>query len=324
MSNVAVGLDIGGTQIRTVLADAAGNIRARHTALTKAEEGPEAVLARINAAVAAVIPAGQRVAAIGVGAPGPVDPYEGVILMGPNLPGWRNVNLRLLLGAEFQTPVFVGNDANLAGLAEHRYGAGQGVSHMIYITLSTGLGTGVIIDNRMLLGRRGLAAEIGHITIDAEAEQDGDNLIGTLEKLTSGPNLARRARALLRAGAQSSLAKYAADDFAGVTPATLNEAAHAGDCFAREQWRKTGYYLGVGITNMLHTFNPERIVIGGSVWMHARDLLEDVVWATLRARAQSPEYWQELSIVTAALGDDVGLLGAVALAFDGLRGAREA
>ena len=120
------------------------------------------------------------------------------------------------------------------------------------------------------------------------------------------------------------MSEYAADDFAGVTPATLNAAAHAGDRFAQEQWRKTGYYLGVGITNMLHTFNPERIVIGGGVWMHARDLLEDVVWATIRARAQSPEYWQGLSIVSAALGDDVGLLGAVALAFDGLRGTREA
>ncbi len=324
MSNLAIGLDIGGTQIRTVLADEAGQIMARETLLTLAHEGPAAALARVSEAIRAVMPGDGQVAAIGVGAPGPVDPYAGVILMGPNLPGWRNVNLRDLLGGAFHVPVYVGNDANLAGLAEHRYGAGQGVSHLIYITMSTGIGTGVIIDNRMLLGLRGLAAEIGHITIDAEAVQDGDNLVGTLEKLTSGPNLARRARALLRAGAESCLSEYAADDFAGVTPATLNAAAHAGDRFAQEQWRKTGYYLGVGITNMLHTFNPERIVIGGGVWMHARDLLEDVVWATIRARAQSPEYWQGLSIVSAALGDDVGLLGAVALAFDGLRGTREA
>ena len=324
MNDLVIGLDLGGTQIRTVLADETGRIEARHTILTHAHEGPQAVLARIEAAIRAVLPEAGRVASIGVGAPGPTDPYQGVILMGPNLPGWRNVNLRELLEAKFRTPVFVGNDANLAGLAEHRYGAGRGVRHMVYITVSTGIGTGVIIDDRMLLGRQGLAAEIGHMTIDAEAEQAGDNVVGTLEGLASGPNIARRARTALRAGAVSSLRKQAGEDFADVTPALLNQAAHAGDPFAQEQWRKTGYYLGVGITNMLHSFNPERIVIGGSVWMNAQDLLEDVVWETIRARAQSPEYWQDLCIVSAALGDDVGLLGAVALAFDGLHGKREA
>ncbi len=324
MNDLVVGLDLGGTQIRTVLADEAGHIVARHTLLTHAHEGPDAVLARIEDAIHAVQPEGRRIAAIGVGAPGPTDPYEGVILMGPNLPGWHRVNLCQLLQAKFETPVFVGNDANLAGLAEHRYGAGQGVRHMVYITVSTGIGTGVIIDNHMLLGRQGLAAEIGHMTIDAKAEQAGDNVVGTLEGLASGPNIARRARTALAAGAASSLREQTGGDFAKVTPALLNRAAHAGDPFAQEQWRLTGYYLGVGITNILHIFNPDRIVIGGSVWTKAQDLLEDEVWATIRARAQSPEYWQDLCIVSAALGDDVGLLGAVALAFDGLRGQREA
>src|SRR5687767_5281395 len=124
MSELVVGLDLGGTQIRTVLADAAGTMLARQSALTLADEGPDAVMARIDAAIASVMPgtsiSGGGVAAIGVGAPGPTDPYQGVILMGPNLPGWRNVNLREVLGARIRVPVFVGNDANLAALAEHR------------------------------------------------------------------------------------------------------------------------------------------------------------------------------------------------------------
>lgn len=323
MTDLVVGLDLGGTQIRTVLADQSGKFYARETVLTHAHDGPTAVLARIRGAIQAVLPDGP-VLAVGAGTPGPTDPYHGILLMGPNLPGWRNVNLRQELGSHFQLPVYVGNDANLAGLAEHRYGAGQGVRHMVYITVSTGIGTGVIIDDRMLLGRQGLAAEIGHMTIDAESEQHGDNVVGTLEGLASGPNLARRAQALLRRGAQSRALELAEGQIEAVTPRLLNMAAREGDAFALEQFRETGRYLGVGITNILHTFNPDRIVIGGSVWLHARDLMEETVWATIRARSQSPEYWQELSIVSTALGDDVGLLGAVALAFDGLHGTREA
>jgi predicted NBD/HSP70 family sugar kinase len=162
------------------------------------------------------------------------------------------------------------------------------------------------------------------MTIDAASEQHGDNVVGTLEGLASGPNLARRARAALAAGAQSAVIQVVDGDLSAITPRALNEAAHAGDAFAREVFASTGFYLGVGITNMLHIFNPERIVIGGSVWLHAQDLLLEPMWATIRSRAQSPEYWQQLTIVTAALGDDVGLLGAVALAHDGLRGTREA
>lgn len=323
MTDLVVGLDLGGTQIRTVLADQSGKVYARKSILTKAEEGPRAVLDRIRSAVEAVLPDGP-VLSIGAGTPGPTDPYHGVVLMGPNLPGWRNVNLREELGSYFHLPVYVGNDANLAGLAEYRYGAGQGISHMVYITVSTGIGTGVIIDGRMLLGRQGLAAEIGHMTIDAETEQHGDNVVGTLEGLASGPNIARRAQALLRGGAKSRVLDLVDGRIEEVSPRLLNQAARLGDAFALDQFRQAGRYLGVGITNILHIFNPDRIVIGGGVWLHAKDLMEDVIWATIRARAQSPEYWQELSIVSAALGDDVGLLGAVALAFDGLHGRREA
>jgi glucokinase len=317
MAELVIGLDLGGTQIRTVLADMNGVMLARRSELTLAHEGPHAVLQRIRANVIEVRQE-HAIQAIGIGVPGPTDPYEGVILMGPNLPGWRNVNMRQEL-ASFGVPVHVGNDANLAGLAEHRYGAGRGSRHMIYITVSTGIGTGVIVENRLLLGARGLAAEMGHITIDVTAESGADAIVGTLEGLASGPNIARRAQAALRLGAKSLVVEMAVGDIAQVTPRLLNEAARAGDAFALEQFRIAGRYLGIGITNMLHVFNPERIVIGGSVWLRCQEFLVDTVWETIRARAQSPEYWQALSIVPAALGDDVGLLGAVALAVDSLQ-----
>jgi glucokinase len=113
-------------------------------------------------------------------------------------------------------------------------------------------------------------------------------------------------------------------DIKAVSPRILNYAARAGDAFSIAQFHHTARFLGIGIANMLHIFNPERIVIGGSVWMHAQELMLDTVWATIRSRAQSPEYWQDLTIVSAALGEEVGLLGAVALAYDGLRGTRAA
>jgi glucokinase len=330
MSDLVIGLDLGGTQIRTILSDVSGKAIARHSALTIAKEGPDAVLQRIFAAIEAVMPA-EGVAAIGVGAPGPTDPYLGMVLMGPNLPGWHNVKLADLISARFHKPVFVGNDANLAGLAEHRYGAGQGVRHLVYITVSTGIGTGVIVDNRMLLGRQGLAAEIGHMTIDATAEENAsktgigiDPIIGTLEGLASGPNLARRAQAALAAGAQSKVIELVEGELSAVTPRILNEAAQTGDPFALDQFKITARYLGIGITNILHIFNPDRIVLGGSVWMHAQELMLNTIWETIKRRAQSQEYWENLTIVSAALGDDVGLLGAVALAHDGLSGTRVA
>jgi glucokinase len=262
--------------------------------------------------------------AIGIGAPGPTDPYEGVLLMGPNLPGWLRVNLSRALGDVFGMPVFVGNDANLAGLAEHRYGAGRGVTNMVYITVSTGIGTGVIINDRMLLGSHGLAAELGHITINVDAETSGSQVVGTLEGLASGPNIARRAQAALQAGAQSRVTELAGGDLAAVTAVTLNEAARMGDIFALEQFQVAARYLGIGITNILHIFDPQRIVIGGGVWMYCHDFLIPTVWTTIKERVKSPEYWLDLEIVSAALGDDVGLLGAVALAVDGLHGTREA
>ncbi len=317
MSMLVIGVDLGGTQTRAVLANEEGRIIKQRATLTQAQEGPNAVLERICEQIELAAD-GHEFAAIGIGAPGATDPFNGVVIMAPNLPGWRNINLTRALGTRFGVPIFVGNDANLAGLAEHRYGAGQQCAHMIYITVSTGIGGGVIVRDRMLLGRQGLAGEIGHITIDLSAEERGEVAIGTLEGLASGPNIARRARQALREGAGSSLRQRIGDDIDALSPEMLCEAAESGDAFALEQFAVTGRYLGIGITNLLHTFNPYRIVIGGGIWMNCHQFLEQTMWETIRTRCNAPEYWRDLEIVSAALGGQVGLLGAVALAVGGL------
>ncbi len=317
MSVKVIGVDLGGTQIRASRANDAGLLESRSATLTQAPEGPEAVIERICEQVT-LAAEGQEFAAIGIGAPGPTDPYAGTVLMGPNLPGWHNVPLQRILTERFAVPTYLGNDANLAGLAEHRYGAGRDSQHMIYITQSTGIGGGLISGGRMLLGRHGLAGEIGHITIDLHGEDAGDHVKGTLEGTASGPNVARRARTALHHGAHSILQQWVGPDIEQVTPQMLVEAAEQGDDFALSQWRATGRYLGVGIVSLLHVFNPQRIVIGGSVWLHANQFMHASLWETIRTRCESPEYWRELEIVSAALGGDVGLLGAVALAIDEL------
>lgn len=317
MTEQVIGVDLGGTQTRAVLAQRDGTILSRHATSTEAHEGPEAVIARICQQVK--LAADDRpFAAIGIGAPGPTDPYAGVVIMTPNLAGWHNVNLRELLGRQYGVPVFVGNDANLAGLAEHRYGAGRGCTDMVYITVSTGIGGGVIVADRMLLGRQGLAGEIGHVTIDISAEDRGEVSIATLEGLASGPNIARRARKALAGGASSLVRQRLNNDIAALTPKLLKEAAEDGDAFSLHQFRIAGRYLGIGLVNLLHTFNPQRFVIGGSIWMHCSPFMEETIWETIKERCNAPEYWRELEIVSAELGDDVGLLGAVALAVGGL------
>lgn len=312
MSDLVIGVDLGGTQIRSVLAERNGQVLARDSRMTLADEGPDAVIGRVVESVREVM-ADNAVSGIGIGAPGPIDAHRGIVLMGPNLPGWNHVDLRSALFNLFGVPVFVGNDANLAGLAEFRFGAGRGVKHMIYLTQSTGIGSGIIVNGKLLVGAQGLAGEAGHITIDLSQDNPEIGVVGTLEGLAAGPDIAARAARRLRAGAASAALELAGGNPDAVTPKELGEAAEAGDPFALEQFRETGLYLGVGITSLLHVFNPQRIVIGGSVWSHCHSYMEEALWATIKKRAQSAEYWQWLEIATAELGSDVGLLGAVAL-----------
>ena len=314
MKKLIVGMDLGGTQIRAALADGEGQILRRTSCLTRAGEGVEPVIGRIKGAIHEVIgtKAQGQPEGIGIVAPGPLDPRKGIILEAPNLGGWVNVPLKALIEEEFDLPVVVGNDANLAALAEHRFGAGQGVADLIYITVSTGIGGGIIIDNRLLLGAQGLAGEVGHQTIEAKGPPCNCGNIGCLEALAAGPAIARRAKELVRTGIETTIADFAEGNLDRITAKEVNLAAQAGDPVAIDIFRQAGFYIGIGIVNLLHLFNPSLILIGGGV-AKAGHLLLEPIRATVRERAMSDYYWEGVPIVPAALGDDVGLLGAVAL-----------
>ncbi len=307
-----VGVDLGGTQIRTGLVTPQGRVVRREATQTPRKGGPDAVIERIVQQVLAVMgPERDKVQGIGVASPGPVDPYSGTVRFAPNLPGWKDVPLRDRLAARLHLPVRVGNDANLAALAEHHFGAGRGIADLIYITVSTGIGGGIIVGGRLLVGHRGYGAEIGHQTIEDAGPRCKCGNVGCLEALASGTAIAREARVAVAAGTATQLSSMCGGDIWRITARMVADAARAGDELSREIYRRAGHYLGVGIINLMHIFNPQRIILGGSV-MKAQDLFAPSMWEVINTRA-----WQvsreDFDIVEAALGDNVGILGAAAL-----------
>lgn len=312
MKDLIVAVDLGGTNIRAALCDAQGKILAQVARPTLAYEGPERVSARILQSLREAVADWSRVRGIGLGAPGPLDPWRGVILEAPNLPGMANFPMKKTLESEFQVPAFVGNDANLGALGEHRYGAGRGVAHMVYITISTGIGGGIIVDNKLALGWRGFAGEVGHQTLEARGPRCNCGNVGCLEALASGPAIARAAREALTAGRASRMRALAHDDPSQVTGALVTQAAALGDELALEILKQAGVYIGLGIVNLLHILDTELFVLGGGVAVNAWEFLYPSVVTTFNQNAMA-SMKRGVKIVRAELGDNVGLMGAAAL-----------
>lgn len=307
---LAVAVDLGGTRCRVALVGRQGDLHHRREFPTESEEGPDDILQRIAAAIKTAIaaaPPGAQVVGVGLVVPGPVDPWRGIIYQAPNLPGWEDLPLADRLEALCGLPVRVGNDANLAALGEHRFGAGRGVSHLIYLTVSTGVGGGMIVEDRLLLGSRGVAGEPGHMTIDLPGERCNCGNYGCLETLASGTAIARHAAAALAAGRRSVLGRPGDHP----TAADVARAAAANDPLAVELLENAARALGVGIVNLLHLFDPRLVVLGGGV-SRAGERWWRVVRAEVERRAM-PVYLKGLQIVPAALGDDAGLFGAAAM-----------
>jgi glucokinase len=313
MDKFIVAVDMGGTNTRCALCRDDGTILARTTIKTQAVPGPTAGLARISEAIRTVIgeTPRERLRAIAVAAPGPLDPWTGILYAPPNLIGWGEVHLREYLERSFHLTTYVGNDANVAALGEWHFGAGQGVNHMVYMTVSTGIGGGVIANGTLFLGAQGFAGEVGHQTIDIHGPRCNCGNYGCLEALASGPAIARAAQAALQAGEQSIILDLAGGIPDMVTAEHVTQAAQHGDVLAMHLIRRAGMYIGVGIANIIAMFNPQLVVVGGGV-SNAGPLLFSAIETTVAERAM-PIMRQGVRIVPAALGDDVGILGGVAL-----------
>ena len=298
-----IAIDVGGTHLRAAAYAPESQIPLKHQRV-KTHAPNEKIFDRMAALVEAIWPG--DVIAIGVSSPGPLDSRTGVVMATPNIKEWRNFPLTANLMKRFGVPAYLDNDANLAGLAEWKFGAGRGHHDVLYLTISTGVGGGVILGDRLLQGHHGLAAELGHVTVSDGGPVCGCGFRGHLEAFSSGTGIERFVADEIAAGTKSALTgKPSAKKIA--------EAALAGDKLARKAYARAGEYLGIGVANYLHIFDPSIVILGGGVSMSGKLLFEPFE-ESLQKHVFHPRYLEGLEIRQAELGDDAGLLGALALA----------
>ncbi|HHY97553.1 MAG TPA: ROK family protein [Firmicutes bacterium] len=313
----AVGVDLGGTKIATGVTDLEGRVIQRIIAPTEPEYGAEHVIGNICRSVEdAISRAGvprDKIVGIGVGSPGPLDPRSGIVIFAPNLK-WKNVPLKAMIEASTKLPVWVGNDANLAALGEMRFGAGKGSSNMIYITVSTGIGGGLIINGEVFEGTSFIAGEVGHIVIVPDGPRCGCGNYGCLEAVASGTAIARVAREHAQEGMAEKILSLAGGDPDKISAKIVAQAADQGDEEAISILNEAFTYLGLGIVTLLNLLNPEVIVIGGGVSQIGARLFGKVQEVVSKRAIKAAV--DVVRIVPSALGQDVGLVGAAALAID--------
>ncbi len=314
---VFVGIDLGGTKVLALAADADGAVLGRAVASTPAADGPDAIADALASAAAAALADGglppAPVRAFGVAAAGAIDIRSGTIIHSPHLPTVSHMPVVAMLSDRLGAPGVVGNDANLAALAEHRYGAGQDTDDLLFVTVSTGIGGGIISRGKLLLGAEGYAGEIGHMTIDAGGPHAESTTPGAWEALCSGTALARIATERINAGEPSSLAAALADTGTeALTARDVFAAYHDGDLLAQSVVADGVRHMAVALTSLVNILNPGKIIIGGGLSSQWDDYIAPAV--TLMREQSFAGAGRDTPVVPPALGPDAGAHGAIALA----------
>jgi glucokinase len=309
-----IGVDLGATKVLALVARETGEVLGVSRRPTDAHEGPEAVVRRIvQCARSALDEAGvplEAVAGVGAMAAGPLDLARGIVTTPPNLPGWRDVPLRDMLRDAFGLPVLLENDANAQGYGEYRFGAGKGARNLLFVTVSTGIGGGIVMDGRIYHGASGAAGEVGHVPLESAGPPCGAGHPGDLEAMASGLAIAREARDALRQGRCPVLRRLASEG-RDVTAEAVAEAASLGDAGAIGILERAGRYLGMGLAGLVNVLNPDTVVLGGGLTnignmylAPAREELE---------RRAFPQALADVRVAIGSLGEQAGALGAVAL-----------
>lgn len=304
MNRQAIGIDFGGTTIKTALVEES-RIVARGPIIATRQAGGREEIMRALAEIVADLRTPQT-AALGIGLPGIVDGARGVVHELSNVPGWNEVPLRGQLAELTGLPVTIENDANAMAYAEWKFGAAGQQRNVVCVTLGTGVGGGLILNGELYRGSGWAAGEIGQMSIDFRGPPDHYGTRGSLEQFVGNHLIAERAAALYGG------AKTPAD----CPPAALALAAENGDPIARQLWQNIGEEIGAALVNVVWLLNPDCLVIGGGI-AQAGALLFDPISATLQARLP-PYYAKNLRLVPATLGTDAGAIGAAALALAAL------
>jgi glucokinase len=313
-SRVVVGVDIGGTKIAAGLVNAEGEILAQYRTPMLTTGAPSNGLTAVSVAIQGLFPdasSQNQIAAIGICAPGPLDPKTGVIINPPNLPIWHNYPLAEEMRRVYNVPVRVDNDANAAALAEAKWGAGRGYRNFFYATVGTGIGTGIILDGRIFHGKTGAAAEGGHLGIDRNGPVCNCGKRGCIETLAAGPAIARRARQKLEKNPNSVLWEMAGGNIQTVSAEMVGRAYTANDSVAKEVMRETLDLLAYWLGSIIDLLEPDAIVIGGGVSSLLVPFLGEIRerW---RGACINPRPL-DIPLVLAHYGENAGIAGAAAL-----------
>lgn len=303
-----VGVDLGGTKIYTALVDLDGKIIKEKVVETLAAEGEKAVADRIINTIDYVIDGTDKeeIKAIGIGSPGPLDAKAGVIIQTANLP-FKNFEIVKVVKERYELPTYLDNDANVATLGEFMFGAGKGTENMVYITVSTGVGGGAIINGRLYTGSTANALEIGHTTVAADGPRCGCGNIGCAESFASGTAIGKRAKDAIASKAVTSL-----KDYENVTAKEVFIEAAKGDRVSKEILDNALFYLGITVSNVISHLDPQKVIMGGGVINGGEIVLETVKKVVSEKCLKI--YVDNCSIEKAALGGKAGVLGAAALA----------
>lgn len=314
MQNLIIGIDVGGTKIAGGLMTPQGRLVETTVLPTHAEGGVKRSFLQVRRVIERLIRRanGKRnVQGIGICSPGALDSETGMIINAPNMPGWETLRLAVEVERIFGLPARVENDANAAGLAEVLFGAGRGRKNVFYVTVSTGIGTGIIIDGKVYHGHKGVAGEGGHVCIDYKSPyRCGCGTLGCIEALASGPAMVRRA--LVELEQQHIVPSALRDCGDAITPEMIADAARKGDGIAQKVLDETGFFLGVWLGAMISLLDPDAIVIGGGVARIGKPLFtkisDTIVHYTINPRIAS-----KIPILPAKLQQNVGIYGAAGL-----------
>lgn len=311
-------IDIGGTRMRA--ASFSEKLLAYEVLPTEVEKGPADVIKRLIEASHRVLKeAGwDSIESIGMAVPGPLDRVKKTINSPPNMPGWDNIPIGSIFEEEFSAPAFIDNDANAAALGEAVYGAGKGASVVTYFTVSTGIGGGCVIKGHIFHGAGDNAAEFGHQKLDPFGPLCGCGRRGCLEALASGTAIAKRAGELLINNPQSLLWQIVEGKIEKVSAKYVAQAASLGDALSLRVFKEAGFWLGLGIANIINLFNPKVVILGGGV-INAGELILTPARETALQKA-IPQLASIVEITPAQLEEFPGLYGAGEVARQGLKG----
>ncbi|MEX0683039.1 MAG: ROK family protein [Dehalococcoidia bacterium] len=313
MSDLYGAIDLGGTNVRAIVADLDGNVHGDDKRRSRANQGLDVTIETLLEALAEACgkagTAAESLNSLGICTPGWVDSENGIVPAAPQLVGWRDVPIVELLEERLGLPVRLENDANAAALGENTYGAGRGTNHMLYITVSTGIGAGIIVDGKLYGGAKGSAGEIGHTIVDPNGPKCGCGNHGCLEAISSGTAISRRGEEAIAEGRSEALAAIKQRE-GRLSARFVAEAAEAGDETSRAIFDDAGRYLGIALANAVNLLSPEAIVLGGGV-MSSQALFMPRAEATMREFALD-EPLKYVRLATSELKDLAGPLGMIA------------